>query len=113
MIINPQSAYEIREVEMMIEVAQKLGMNTDGGAINFGANFPGNQNKRFLEVSFPEKTKVEITLEGEMASWVELSVNNFVLEPDEIETVTFTAKIPEDADEGVYSGKAVLSFKKV
>ena len=34
--------YEVREIDMALEVAPKLGMNTDTDMLNFGANYPGN-----------------------------------------------------------------------
>ena len=104
--------YEVRETEMTLEVANKLGLNTDTDQLNFGVNFAGNENKRFMEISFPKKTRVLIKLRGDLAFWVVVSENNFLLEPDQTKRLTFTAFIPKDAQEGVYNGKAIFYFKR-
>ena len=104
--------YEVRQVPMQIQVAEKLGFNTDPGDLNFGANFPGNTNKRFMEISFEKRTRVIIELEGDFAPWVQISDDDFILEADETKQLTFTAYIPEEAEEGDYTGTAIFYFKR-
>jgi len=104
--------YEVREVEMVLEVAQKLGLNANKDKINFGANFPGNSCRRFMDLSFPRKAKVFIEFDGPLGEWVGVDDNGFVIEPGEIKHLTFMANIPSDAKEGAYSGVAKFYFKR-
>lgn len=105
--------YEVREIGMKLEVAQKLGLNTDTDMLNFGANFPGNTCKRFMDISFPKRTRVFIGFEGDFAEWVSVDDNRFILEPNENKHLAFLTQIPKDALEGNYTGKAVFYFKRV
>jgi hypothetical protein len=104
--------YEVREVDMVLEVAPKLGFNTETDKLNFGSNFPGNTCKKFMNISFPKETKVIIDFEGDFADWVTVNEDNFILEPNESKALEFLAKIPKDADLGIYAGKVKFYFKR-
>lgn len=105
--------YEVREIDMALEVAPKLGMNTDTDMLNFGANYPGNSCKRFVDISFPEEAEVVIKFEGQLAHWVSVDDNNFILDADENKHLSFLTSIPSDADEGNYTGKVKFYFKRI
>ena len=105
--------YEVREIDMVLEVAPKLGFNTETDKLNFGANFPGNSCRRFMDISFPKKTRVVIGFKGQFADWVSVDDNGFMLDPDEIKHLSFTANIPQNASEGNYTGKARFYFKRI
>jgi hypothetical protein len=104
--------YEVREMDMQVEVAEKLGFNTDTDMLNFGANYPGNSCKRFMDISFPKQTRVIVTFEGDFADWVDVDENDFILSPEETKKLSFTTLIPEGAEQGVYTGKAKFYFKR-
>jgi hypothetical protein len=104
--------YEVREIDMMLEVAPKLGFNTETDKLDFGSNFPGNTCKKFMNISFPKETKVIIDFEGDFADWVSANEDNFILNPDEVKNLEFLATIPKDAALGVYNGKVKFYFKR-
>ncbi|MBW2984266.1 hypothetical protein KY361_04075 [Candidatus Woesearchaeota archaeon] len=105
--------HEVRELDMVLEVAPKLGFNTETGKLNFGANFPGNSCRRFVDISFPKKTKVVIGFKGQLADWVSVDDNGFILNANESKHLAFTANIPQDVGEGNYTGKARFYFKRI
>ena len=105
--------YEIREIEMRLEVAKKLGFNTNTDMLNFGANSPGNTAKRFMDISFPKETQVIIEFEGDLAKWVSANNNSFILEPNKEKHIEFLANIPKNADNGNYTGKVKFYFKRI
>ncbi|MBW2980528.1 hypothetical protein KY360_03865 [Candidatus Woesearchaeota archaeon] len=105
--------YEVREVGMALEVAPKLGFNTETDMLNFGANFPGNSCRKFMDISFPKKTRVVIGFEGQLADWVSVDYNDFILNPNESKNLAFTANIPKNAPEGNYAGMVKFYFKRI
>jgi hypothetical protein len=104
--------YEVRELDMVLEVAPKLGFNTETDKLNFGSNFPGNTCKKFMNVSFPKEAKVVIDFEGDLADWVTVNEKQFTLKPDEVKNLEFLASIPKDIDLGIYTGKVKFYFKR-
>lgn len=96
--------------DMKVQVADYVGFSTDTYEMNFGAVTPGGGSKKNLDISADEPTRVDIILEGELAPWVSVSENNFVFEGSK--TIIFSLVVPEDAEYGGYSGKAIIIFKK-
>jgi hypothetical protein len=66
-----------------------------------------------MDISFPKETKVIIGFEGQLAEWVSVDFNRFVLDANENKHLAFTANIPKDAILGNYSGKVKFYFKRI
>ncbi len=105
--------YEVREVYMSLEVANKVGLNTDQEYLNFGANSPGNTCKRFMNISFPKRTTVIVGFEGPLGEWASVNEKEFILEKNETKNLEFLITIPKSAEYGNYSGNAKFFFKRI
>ena len=66
-----------------------------------------------MDISFPEEAEVVIKFEGQLAHWVSVDDNNFILDADENKHLSFLTSIPSDADEGNYTGKVKFYFKRI
>ncbi|UZE93954.1 MAG: hypothetical protein IB618_00030 [Candidatus Pacearchaeota archaeon] len=109
--LNYQYGVRQRQVyEMKLKVADYVGFSVDPDILNFGVVMPSGGSKRSVELSADEPTKVKVILKGDLAPWVMVSENNFVFEGDK--SIEFTAVVPEDVEEGEYTGTAIILFKK-
>lgn len=107
------SAYHaVEEIPISIEVGPKLGITSDADHLNFGTNRPGNENRRFIEVSSAKQSRVVVTFSGDIAPWMETSENNFTLEPEQIKQLTISAHIPSDAEYGKVTGLATVYYHR-
>lgn len=99
---------------MDLEVKREIGINIDTDAFHFGGLRPGGSSERQVsirqEYDFP--VLVNIKTKGEMADLVSVSENNFVLEPGESKTVTFTAKVGKETSYGNYTGNVIFEFRR-
>ncbi len=107
----------VRTIPMDIELhPDSYGINADTDALHFGrvALFTGAYATKFMKISNYEKhpSFVSISFSGEMADWVEVSENYFVLEPKEERELAFKANIPQDAQPGDYTGEAKIVMKR-
>ena len=109
----------IRIIPMEIELhPTSFGINGDSDMLRFGrtALSVGAYATKFVEVgNYKDRpTFVSITFSGDMASWVEPSENNFVLEAGEIKELKFRATPPLDQNltAGNYTGKAKIVMKR-
>jgi len=103
----------IRTYEIKVKVGDHIGFDIENSSINFGTIIPGNSGERIIELSSNEDVKVEIYLMGEIAKWITLDKNDFLLKKNKNERVTFTITIPVTTKYGNYSGKAIILFKKI
>lgn len=78
--------------------------------LNFGILFPGAAMIKTINLTKGNSppAQVHIDVEGEIAPWTELGRNDFILtEPAQV-NVTLT--IPEDTEQGKYSGSATIHY---
>ena len=79
---------------------------------NFGSTFPGTaviKTMNFTRGNQPP-AMVSMSINGSIASWVELNENDFLLDkPKQIEV---TVNVPADAPKGVYAGNLAMTYKK-
>ena len=78
--------------------------------LNFGMIFPGAATTKTINLTRGNSppAHVHIEVEGEIAPWTELARNDFILtEPAQV-NVTLT--IPEDTEQGKYSGSATIHY---
>ena len=102
-------------MDIKLKVGDRFGLNVDPESINFGRLMPGTTGFRnvTLENNASYPLKVSISRYGEIADWIDVSENNFILEEKEKMDVTFYAYAPNDAAFGNYSGKTKVIFKRV
>lgn len=106
---------QIATMDMEVKVADNLGLNADTDKIYFGKLVPGTSGQRKVHInnSADYPLKVVIFSKGEIAKWVSMSDNNFILEGNEGTQIILEAEVPEDQPLGVYSGSLVVVFKKL
>lgn len=101
-------------LDVIVKVDDHLGLNADGDAIKFGMLMPGTSGERTIWVNnnanYP--LRVVILKYGEIADWVKVSENNFVLKENGSKKIIFEAFVPKDADFGNYTGKAKVILKR-
>ena len=88
-----------------------VGLNTDTDSLNFGVVSPTASVERSIKVQYSRKADVSVKAEGDFSSWVEIDPAEFSLDGN-IKKVTFTAKVPPAAEEGIYTGRMAFCFKE-
>lgn len=101
-------------LDMELKIGDHFGLNADADAIKFGMLMPGTSSERSIIVNnnanYP--LRVVILKYGDIADWVEISENNFVLEKKEGRYVIFEAFAPKNTNFGNYTGKVRIGFKR-
>jgi len=97
---------------MKLIVSDKLGFTTETEILNFGEARPGDTSIRIVELKNPNKTPVMVHFfsHGQLKEWVEkepIYLNNY-----EAKNITISARIPENAQKGEYTGVLRVLFKK-
>ena len=108
------SLKDVQTLDMDMEVKNKIGFNVDTDKIHFGGLPPGGMSEREIVIShdFDFPVKVSIKTSGELAEYVTVSDNNFILSPLESKKITFYAIIDEDVPLGNYTGNARFEFRR-
>ena len=99
--------------DMYLTVGDYVGVNTDTDALWFGTVMPGEMGNRWININSTEQSKVVLEVSGELASWVSVSDNNFIVESGENKSIKVTALVLETAKYGDYAGKLNIYFRKV
>jgi hypothetical protein len=101
-------------MDLTAEDSNIIGINSDTDALHFGTvPRKGNSIKKIDIINNKNYPLfVNIIVEGNFRDWINISKNNFILEPKQSERIDFTAKIPEDAAYGTYNGTAYISLRR-
>jgi len=80
--------------------------------LDFGMTFPGTIVVKTVNITRGNQSPafVSIFTEGTIAPWISVSEGNFLLKNPK--QVMVSVKIPEDANEGVYTGNVRIIYKK-
>ena len=106
---------EIQEMDMKMKIRDVVGLDTNSSVISFGSVPIGGSGRRTitLENKHDVSLRVYSKRSGEMARWVEVSLNKFVLEPGEKKELEVKATPSLDAEKGVYTGKVKFIFMRI
>lgn len=114
LLFNYSTIVDIKELKMYITVGEIVGFNVGTEAVFFGTIQRGGSGNRDLIVTnnytFP--VKIDIRAYGELAKWVYVSENGFLLQPNENKTVKVSLIVPKDANFGNYTGILKVNFRK-
>jgi hypothetical protein len=106
--------FDVKETGMELIVSGDLtqGVRIDTDALYFGKIPKGANGFRFINVSNydPNPHIVHIKTYGELAKWVYVEKNDFVIGPEESELVQVSVFVPEDAITGNYTGTLRVEF---
>ncbi|MBN2330692.1 MAG: hypothetical protein JXC85_02655 [Candidatus Aenigmarchaeota archaeon] len=113
--VYTSSVYETRELGMDVYVFKTAGLNVDDDAIHFGKIPPGASGRRNITIdndAVPNLVSLEAY--GDIAEWVSVSHNDFIIDAHESRNVTVFLQVPEDAEvPGYRSGTLRIIFRKV
>jgi hypothetical protein len=102
-------AYRVINTSVEVKLGV-MGLNGDKDALRFGRVAPGNGGSRFINISTKEKALVNIYITGEMAKFLIVDKNSFVMEPGTSLSVPFNIYIPDNATVGNYTGKVTIEL---
>ena len=104
----------VREIDTTVAVGGELGFNVDTDKLYFGTLLPGGHAERSLDIDSLacKKCLVVINKNGELADWLDLSADKFVIKQWERKSVNVVLSVPEDASEGTYNGTLKIIFWK-
>lgn len=104
---------EVHEISANVLVQREVfGFNSDTDAIHFGSLKAGTQSARFIKVSSKVPSWVTIQVKGDLAPWIWVSNQSFILKDQETRKITFKVNVPDSAKEGNYTGKVLFIFKE-
>jgi len=105
---------DVQELDMKLKIGDVVGLDTNTSVISFGTIPQRGSAQRYiiLENMKDKPLRVHTKKSGEMAEWVYLSEDNFILEPRERKELTVTAIPSKDAEKGAYKGKVRFIFAR-
>ena len=85
-------------------------MKEEQKEFNFGIMYPGISTTKTMNLTRGNSppARVHIAVSGEIAQWITLDKNDFVL--DEPTQVNVTLSIPEGVEEGRYTGNVTIRY---
>jgi hypothetical protein len=113
---NEHSKYQARIISInyvntTIEVVSfGMGMNADRDALKFGRVTPGSGGERDLLINSTKDAQVEVIVFGEMAEFLTVDKNNFIIKANTQDKIQFTLEIPEDTIPKNYTGTIQVIF---
>ena len=93
-------------------VSYGVGMNGDRDSLKFGKNMPGGGGERHLLVNSTREAKVEVVIYGDMAIFLTVDKNDFIVKPRIQDDILFNLEIPEGTAPENYTGIVQLTFLK-
>lgn len=107
---------DVQELDMKLKIGDVVGLDTNESVISFGIipqKGGSSQRPVILKNMENKKLGVYIKKSGEMAKWVYISEDHFILEAKETKELKFTAIPSKDAEKGAYKGKVRFIFTRV
>ncbi len=109
------SYYKIKAsitIPMKIIVSEKIGLTTETEILHFGQARPGDSGIRSIEIKNLNKVPVTayFLTQGDIKNWVKKEP--IYLNKQESKNITISAKIPENAGFGEYTGVLKIVFKR-
>lgn len=115
-LMNYYSILEKRIVYSKIIVGDRAGFDINGTALTFGRITPkGTSASRNINLInfYNKKVKVEILAEGDIARFISISENNFILQKNETRKIGFVVTSPENTEYGTYDGNVIIVVKRI
>lgn len=106
---------DIQELDMKLKVGEVVGLDINTSVISFGIipQKGGSAERRVILKNMQSiPLRVHTKKSGEIAEWVYISENNFILNLDETKELIFTAIPSEGAKKRAYKGKVKFIFTR-
>lgn len=104
--------YNILNTSVEVVNYNIMGLNGDKDAVRFGKITAGNRGVRYLNISTKEKAIVSIYVSGDMAKFISVDKNNFLVEENFNQLVPIKLKIPSDTPSGNYTGEIYVKLSR-
>lgn len=103
-----------KEIPATVTIGSELGFNVDTDKLYFGTIVPGGFAERSLDLDSIEckKCLAVISKKGELAKWLSLSANRFIIKKGERKSIDVKLNVPTETNEGVYNGTLRVVFWK-
>lgn len=114
MYIYSQKICETRKIDMFVIVSDHIGVDVSDESLRFGMIIPGGDATRTINISHKcrDNTIVNLKRLGDIAKFISLPKNNFILEPNKIEKLDISVNIPKDTEFRNYTGMLLIKFKE-
>ena len=107
-IINQgRGIIERRSYYARINVTDYYGFDLNGSALIFGAVMPGGSASRTVSIEnkYGREIVVNSYISGNISQFIFVSEKDLIIEKDGVKNLSFTARVPGNADFGVYEGE--------
>lgn len=104
-------AEKVDTIKASFEVGDRVGLNVDNDALNFGIILPGGGSKRSINVSntHPYTIMVKLYKTGNISNFLHFDETTYVT-PNEAKEIFFNVGVPSNASSGKYSGEIKIAF---
>jgi len=101
-------------MDLTVEDTNIIGMNADADALHFGTVPRRGTSTRRMDIVNNQNYPlfVNISIEGDFTDWINVSDNNFILQPEESSRIIFKTKVPEDAPFRIYNGTVYITLRR-
>jgi len=106
---------DVQEIYMKMKIGDIIGFDTNSSVISFGIVPIGGSSERKATLKNMQGIPLRVRTKkmGEMAKWVYVSEEDFILEAYEEKELKFTAVPSTDAKKGAYDGSIRFVFTRV
>ena len=110
--LTAEEVQEITILDMQLAVSNSLGFNVDTDKIYFGDMPPGVAGKKKIVIpnNNYDRSRIDIKASGEIAEWVSVSENSFILEKDDFRLIEVRVDVPLDARYKEYESKLIVQY---
>jgi len=103
----------VRYVDTSVQIVPYgVGINGDTDSLKFGKVPFGGGGERALYLNITQEAVVNITITGDMAKFMSVNKNEFIIQPNKRDEVVFYLDVPEGAVTGNYTGLIRVLFLK-
>jgi hypothetical protein len=97
-----------------VVLGDKYGFEINGSALKFGMidNTASSTKTINLSNNYNENVKIEIYSKGKIKRFITVSENDFILEKNQVKTISFAVSFPENSEYGKYDGEVVVLIKR-
>lgn len=105
---------DVRVIPIYLEIEQKVGFNLEEGELNFGKVPFGGMAKREISLTnnYNHPITADLRISGNVKEFIFVDDDYFILQPDETRFISVSARIPPNATEKKYEGKATITIRR-
>lgn len=111
-VYNQYIVLRYQEIDLFVKVQNSTtgAFNISTDALNFAKTYPGGSSVKRIYMNSLKRAMVHIEADGEIARFISVSDNNFLIAPNEYRQIEVYLSVPPETVEGNYSGKLKIYF---